>query len=62
MNYRKARETEKEASQLINNILANYGDVIPKKEYLTLQTQFSELQQKVSERAIEFDQLKEEQE
>ena len=55
---RKAREDEKEASQIMNNIIANYGDVIPKQDYLNLQKQFEALQARVSERATEFDNLK----
>lgn len=42
----------------MNNIIANYGDVIPKQDYLNLQKQFEALQARVSERATEFDNLK----
>lgn len=42
----------------MNNIIANYGDVIPKQDFLNLQKQFEALQSRVSERATEFDNLK----
>ncbi|XP_067933736.1 translin-associated factor X-interacting protein 1-like [Watersipora subatra] len=55
---KKTRESEKAASQMLNDIIANYGDVIPKQDFLSLQEQYKALQQTVSEKAAEFDQLK----
>lgn len=59
---RKTRASEKEATRLINDIIANYGDVIPKPNYLALQEQFKALQENVAEKVAEFDQLKTEHE
>ena len=60
--WRKTRESEKQASHLINDIIANYGDVIPKKDFVELQKQYKALQESMSEKSAEFDQLKTEHE
>jgi len=37
--YRKARENEMEASRRLNEMIANYGDVIPRRDYEELHKQ-----------------------
>jgi len=37
---RKAREGEVDANRRLNEMIANYGDVIPRKEYQQLQKQY----------------------
>jgi len=37
---RKAREDEMEASRRLSEMIANYGDVIPRRDYEQLQTQY----------------------
>lgn len=38
-SYRKAREDEKAASQRLNEMIANYGDVIPRRDFEALEKQ-----------------------
>jgi len=37
--YRKAREDEMDATRRLNEMIANYGDVIPRRDYEQLQKQ-----------------------
>ena len=37
--YRKARENEMDASRRLNEMIADYGDVIPRRDYEQLQKQ-----------------------
>ena len=40
---RKAREDEMDASRRLNEMIANYGDVIPRRDYEQLQKQYEVL-------------------
>lgn len=59
---RESRENERQATDRINNIVANYGDVIPKKDYLELQDQFMRLEGEHKEKEEEFHSLKQQHE
>jgi len=37
--YRKAREDEMDASRRLNEMIANYGDVVPRRDFEQLQKQ-----------------------
>lgn len=61
-HFRKAREDERATTDQIINITANYGDVIPKQDYLDLKDTYSELQTKTEAKTTEMEKLKTEHE
>ena len=59
---RKAREDEKAASQRLTEMVANYGDVIPRREFEQLTKDFTKLQEDFEQKVGDFSQLQEEHE
>ena len=59
---RKAREGEKAASERLNEMEANYGDVIPRREFEQLTKDHTQLQEELELKSGDFLQLKEEHE
>ena len=59
---RKAREDEAAATQRLNEMEANYGDVIPRRDFETLQKQYTALEEKLATIRDDFNKLKDEHE
>ncbi|CAH1779147.1 unnamed protein product [Owenia fusiformis] len=55
---KQAREDEKEATARLNEMTANYGDVIPRRDYEALENQTKNLNEKYSTSLGDFDKLK----
>jgi hypothetical protein len=54
----KAREDEMEASRRLNEMVANYGDVIPRRDYQQLQKHYEDLEDKLEMLKSDFNKLK----
>ncbi|KAK6185214.1 hypothetical protein SNE40_007497 [Patella caerulea] len=59
---RKAREDEKGATQRLNEMIANYGDVIPRRDYEALEAKFKNIEEQTLIKENDFLQLKAEHE
>ncbi|CAG5134361.1 unnamed protein product [Candidula unifasciata] len=53
----KTREAETAATQRLNEMIANYGDVVPRRDYEMLETKLKELEQKLEESHNDFRKL-----
>ncbi|XP_059164929.1 translin-associated factor X-interacting protein 1-like [Physella acuta] len=53
----KSREAEKSATQRLNEMVANYGDVIPRRDFEQLQGKFKELEDKYETSLQDFRKL-----
>jgi hypothetical protein len=62
LSVSKARKDERASTNEIHNIIANYGDVIPKIDFNNLKAKHSELQKQVEDKTKEFNSLKAEHE
>ncbi|XP_052229726.1 translin-associated factor X-interacting protein 1-like isoform X2 [Dreissena polymorpha] len=59
---KKAREDEKAATQRLNEMIANYGDVIPRRDFEGLEKKHNELLESVEVQKNDFDKLRQEHE
>ncbi|WAR12866.1 TXIP1-like protein, partial [Mya arenaria] len=57
---KKARDDERAASQRLNEMVANYGDVIPRRDFEGLEKKHNELLEQVEVREQDFEKLKSE--
>ena len=54
----RAREDEMAATKRLNDIVANYGDVIPRRDFEALQKQYQQLESKVEEMKGDYQKLR----
>ena len=59
---RKAREDEAAATKRLNDMIANYGDVIPRRDMESLQKQYQDLEEKMEQLKEDFTKLKDDHE
>ena len=62
VSSRKAREDESAATRRLHEMEANYGDVIPRRDFETLQKQYIALEEKLNTIRDDFNKLKDEHE
>ncbi|ESO91005.1 hypothetical protein LOTGIDRAFT_191501 [Lottia gigantea] len=55
---RKAREDERAATQRLNEMVANYGDVIPRRDFEALEVKFKKMEEDIQVKDNDFYQLK----
>ena len=60
--FRKAREDETAATQRLNEMVADYGDVIPRRDFEALEKKHVEVMDTYEELQGDFDKLQQEHE
>ena len=60
--FRKAREDEAAATRRLNEMIANYGDVIPRRDFEQLQKDHIKMEEQQEQAKADYDKLKEEHE
>lgn len=57
ISSRKAREDEFGATARLNDMIANYGDVIPRRDFENLRIDFNKLEERLNQQKADYDQL-----